>query len=500
MKERKPDASSHPKPQTATRNPLLQQGGVGVYGEVRDIFERPISGARVQIQLGGKRGKEVTTLTNSQGKFRIPLKNLGILFIFVSHPDFSPLPKPLFLEPKPSTHWVRVPKITLLSGKKLEFRFLGPGGQPISGVRAILQETLGADRGPFGDPPKEALSDTSGIVQFLGLSPNSEDRNFQLRILPPTPWMRSLLHTWMSPPGGGPITITLSQGTRIRGRVEDAFGRPSAKAEVRALPLESFPPPPINSTQIQKEGRRPPTTPAPSQAQSPIPHSVFADEKGRFTMGGLPQGSCLFLAHPSSPKPRIWTSKKVLLPTQALLLLQLPKGGKLDFQLPAKFPFSSFAFLRSSTGRSWNLASSWKKIPENPRFHRKNLPREILRIRLQNPLGFDFTTRSLDFETLERLDLDLGVLEAATLKGWLKGKGKKPLGGPLKARFVSPIPQIKALGTISRESSLLPLNENGQFVLGPIPAGTYEILWGARVIATIDLKPGDQLEKTFFLP
>ena len=481
-------------------SPRAQQEGGGLFGEVRDIFERPIPGARIQVKLGGRRGKELTTITNSKGEYRVPLKKKGIVFVFVRHPDFAPPPQPLYLEPKGSKPWVRIPKITLLSGKKLVFRFLTPGGHPISSVRAILQEKLGGDRGPFADPPKEALSDPAGIVQFLGLPPNSGDQRFELRILPPPPWIRSLLHFWPHPTGGSPISITLLEGTSLRGRVEDAFGRPSAKAEVRALPLGSIIPAPVSATQVQKEGRRPPQIPSNSKAQTPIPCSVSSDDQGRFLLGGLPKGPCQILVHPNLPKPRIWASKRVLIPSRKLLVLRLPKGGRLDVRLPTKLPFSAFVFLRTTTGRGWSPVSSWKKIPKSPRFYREALPREILRIRLRNSLGFDFTSDSLDFETLEHLDLDLETLEAATLQGWVKGKGHNPPGGPLRARLISPSPTVLSLGTISKQSSMIPLDGDGHFVLGPVPAGTYEILWGSRSVGRIHLNPGESLEKTFSLP
>ncbi|GEM_PF-3721704 len=493
----KPTASFSSAPIASQRSPTppSKKSG-GVFGEVRDLFERPVSGVRIQIQLGGKQGKTRITTTDSKGRYQIPLTTMVPLFVFAYHPQYAPLPKPVFLELKAPKRWVQVPKIVLLSGRKLMFRFLDPGGTPLSGVRALLQEKLGADRGPFGDPPKEAISDPKGIVQFFGLPPNSQDSSFQLRIIPPAPWIRFLLLRWPHPPEGNPVSITLQRGASLQGRVEDAFGRPSKKAELRALPLDSRPLPPPSKAQIQLEGRRPPS-PSTPQKQSSIPYSVRSDDQGRFLFSGLPKGPSQIIAHPSGPQPRVWTSQRIHIPRSKDLILRLPKGACLEVRFPPLLPYSSFAFLRSATGRSWVRASPWNKLPHSSPFQRDSLPREKLRIQLKNPQGFDFTSNILDFESVERLRLDLSPLQGASLRAWLKMKKPGNPKTPVLIRLISPDPKILSLGTIAENSSTIKLQKDGHFEIGPIPAGIYEILWASRILGQIHLKPGERVEKTF---
>jgi hypothetical protein len=487
---------------SVTRSPQTPKNTGGIVGEVRDLFERPIVGVHIQVLLGGKLGKPFNTTTMEDGRYRIPIEPIGPLFIFAHHPDFAPLPKPLFLEPKTKNAWLMAPKITLLSGRKIRFRFVDPEGHPISGVQALLQERLGAARGPFGDPPKEETSDRSGQVQFLGLPPGSENSRYQLRILPPPPFIRTLLRNWPASEGGSAIPVTLFEGITLRGRVEDAFGRPSIRAKVRALPLGSTPPPPISRSQIQKEGRRPSSLPTNPKGRFPIPFSVTCDDQGNFSLAGLPHGPCQIISHPNSPLPRVWVKKRVILPFEGLLLLRLPKGGRLEILLPPKAPFSSFTFLRSATGRSWDESSPWHRIPpsNSGTLHRDGLPREPLRLRLQNPLGFHFTSNTLDFENLDLISLDLRPLRTASLRGWLKGASPHRPGGPLLARLNSIRKEMQVIGSFPSNSSRIRVDPSGHFFLGPVPPGSYEILWGTHVIGLIQLAPGENIEKTFSLP
>ncbi|HHI79226.1 MAG TPA: hypothetical protein ENK02_04550 [Planctomycetes bacterium] len=455
----------------------------------------------IRVHLGGKHGESLLTNSDPQGRFRLPLDFVGPLFLFASHPDFAPQKKPLFLDRKDPNSWLRVPKITLLSGRRLAFQFRNPGGNPLAGVRAFLQEKLGTDRGPFQDPPKEATSDPSGRVQFLGLPPDSKDSEFQLQILPPPPYIPTLLKSWPPSQGGTPIPVTLLEGLSLRGRVEDSFGRPSPKAQVRLLPLGSSSPPPPSKAQIQSEGRRPPSRTSPTE-RSPLPSQVRCDAQGRFFLQGLPRGPCQILAHPHSLPPRVWIKQRIELPFQGSLLLRLPKGGRLELRLPAHLPFTSFGFLRSTDGRNWRETNGDIPIPSHPpsSLTRDQLPRETLRLRLHNPQGFHFTTHNLDFEARERIPLDLSPLLGARLKGRIRGVAKPRKGGALQIRLLSTDPKIQALGRIERNICRIEIQEDGSFQLGPVPAGRYELRWGSHTLGSVQLAPGGTIEKSFSLP